>query len=62
MRARCSLCLCPGAAALGGGRPVLRRPGILCLINDVDWELEGKLEYVVQEGDCITFISTLHGG
>ncbi|GJQ14175.1 hypothetical protein GpartN1_g5966.t1 [Galdieria partita] len=38
------------------------RPGILVLINDVDWELEGKTSYVIQEGDCITFISTLHGG
>ncbi|EME28768.1 Ubiquitin-related modifier 1 homolog 1 [Galdieria sulphuraria] len=38
------------------------RPGILVLINDVDWELEGKTSYVIQEGDRITFISTLHGG
>jgi len=38
------------------------RPGILVLINDVDWELEGKTRYVVQQGDRITFISTLHGG
>ena len=39
-----------------------RRPGILCLVNDVDWELEGRLAYVVQDGDTFTFISTLHGG
>ena len=32
------------------------------LINDVDWELEGKLEYELEEGDTISFISTLHGG
>jgi ubiquitin related modifier 1 len=32
------------------------------LINDADWELEGGLEYVVQDGDEIVFISTLHGG
>lgn len=38
------------------------RPGILCLINDADWELEGTLEYILQEGDVLTFISTLHGG
>lgn len=38
------------------------RPGILVLINDVDWELEGKLEYELEEGDTISFISTLHGG
>ena len=24
-----------------------RRPGILCLINDTDWELEGKGDYVL---------------
>lgn len=38
------------------------RPGILVLINDCDWELEGTLEYVLQEGDLVSFISTLHGG
>jgi hypothetical protein len=39
-----------------------RRPGILVLINDTDWELEGGLSYVVQNNDTIVFISTLHGG
>ncbi|KAL2916225.1 Ubiquitin-related modifier 1 [Polyrhizophydium stewartii] len=38
------------------------RPGILVLINDVDWELEGELEYRLQDGDTVVFISTLHGG
>lgn len=38
------------------------RPGILVLINDADWELEGELEYRLQNGDQIVFISTLHGG
>ena len=38
------------------------RPGILVLINDADWELVGELEYVVEKGDNIMFISTLHGG
>ena len=38
------------------------RPGILVLINEVDWELEGTLDYTLQPGDTITFISTLHGG
>ena len=38
------------------------RPGILVLINDCDWELEGKGDYEVQDGDVISFISTLHGG
>lgn len=38
------------------------RPGILVLINDADWELEGTLDYELQEGDEVAFISTLHGG
>lgn len=38
------------------------RPGVLVLVNDVDWELEGKGDYRVENGDCIAFISTLHGG
>lgn len=38
------------------------RPGILVLINDTDWELLGQLEYEVQAGDSVVFISTLHGG
>lgn len=41
---------------------VNRRPGILVLINDTDWELEGEGEYFLQDGDEIVFISTLHGG
>ena len=39
-----------------------RRPGILVLINDADWELEGELEYAIQDRDEVVFISTLHGG
>ncbi|KAM6501281.1 ubiquitin-like modifier 1 [Amanita muscaria] len=38
------------------------RPGILVLINDTDWELEGEGDYKLQDGDEIVFISTLHGG
>lgn len=38
------------------------RPGILVLINEADWELENRLEYVLQNGDSIALISTLHGG
>lgn len=38
------------------------RPGILVLINDTDWELEGELEYEIKDNDEIVFISTLHGG
>lgn len=38
------------------------RPGILVLINDADWELEGELDYELRDRDEIVFISTLHGG
>mmetsp|Transcript_9172 Transcript_9172/g.13571 ORF Transcript_9172/g.13571 Transcript_9172/m.13571 type:complete len:97 (+) Transcript_9172:39-329(+) len=38
------------------------RPGILILINDSDWELFETVEYELQDGDEIVFISTLHGG
>ncbi|KAF9494364.1 ubiquitin-related modifier 1 [Pleurotus eryngii] len=38
------------------------RPGILVLINDTDWELEGEGEYELKAGDELVFISTLHGG
>lgn len=39
-----------------------RRPGILVLINDADWELEGEDEYELKDKDSILFVSTLHGG
>ena len=38
------------------------RPGILVLINEADWELEGEDGYELKEGDKILFVSTLHGG
>lgn len=38
------------------------RPGILVLVNDVDWELSGMLETVLEDDDVVVFISTLHGG
>ncbi|KAK9827379.1 hypothetical protein WJX81_004735 [Elliptochloris bilobata] len=38
------------------------RPGILVLVNDVDWELTGELQTEVADGDSVVFISTLHGG
>ncbi|KAF9224950.1 ubiquitin-like modifier 1 [Gyrodon lividus] len=38
------------------------RPGILVLINDTDWELEGEGSYQLRDSDEIVFISTLHGG
>lgn len=42
--------------------PCFRRPGILVLINDADWELEGEGKYELQPKDNILFVSTLHGG
>lgn len=53
------------AAAQNEKRPILtrsRRPGILVLINDADWELEGEADYVLEPRDNILFVSTLHGG
>ncbi|KAI9277573.1 ubiquitin-related modifier 1 [Sporodiniella umbellata] len=38
------------------------RPGILVLINNVDWELCDEIEYQLEDKDEIVFISTLHGG
>ncbi|KAA8563904.1 hypothetical protein MFRU_036g00150 [Monilinia fructicola] len=38
------------------------RPGILVLINDADWELDGEASYALQPNDNILFVSTLHGG
>lgn len=38
------------------------RPGILVLINEADWELEGEDHYELKEGDNVLFVSTLHGG
>ncbi|CAL3965906.1 hypothetical protein PZA11_002726 [Diplocarpon coronariae] len=38
------------------------RPGILVLVNDADWELEGEATYALQPNDNILFVSTLHGG
>lgn len=38
------------------------RPGILVLINDADWELEGEGACELHEGDEVVFVSTLHGG
>lgn len=38
------------------------RPGILVMINMTDWVLLGDLDYRLQTGDTVLFISTLHGG
>ncbi|KAI8545227.1 hypothetical protein RHMOL_Rhmol07G0024600 [Rhododendron molle] len=39
-----------------------RRPGVLVLVNDCDWELSGQLDTMLEEKDVVVFISTLHGG
>jgi ubiquitin related modifier 1 len=38
------------------------RAGILVLVNDADLELCGGLDGVLEDGDEVVFISTLHGG
>lgn len=38
------------------------RPGILILVNDVDYEILGGDNYELKQNDTILFISTLHGG
>jgi ubiquitin related modifier 1 len=38
------------------------RPGILVLVNDVDAEVLNGMEYVLEDGDVVEFVSTLHGG
>ncbi|KAJ1858309.1 Ubiquitin- modifier 1 [Coemansia sp. RSA 1822] len=42
------------------------RPGILVLVNDVDWELTDdgvdKYDQKLENNDNVVFISTLHGG
>ncbi|KAJ2547675.1 Ubiquitin- modifier 1 [Coemansia sp. RSA 1933] len=37
-------------------------PGILVIINEVDWEVEDGIDTVISDGDSVLFISTLHGG
>lgn len=38
------------------------RPGILVLVNEVDFEVIGKYDYIVKPSDTVLFVSTLHGG
>ena len=38
------------------------RPGIIVMVNDVDWELLNTVDCQLKEGDRVCFISTLHGG
>ncbi|KNH08206.1 hypothetical protein XU18_1214 [Perkinsela sp. CCAP 1560/4] len=56
------LFLTPVPEASGDGVEFTIRPGILTLIDDVDWEILGTLEASLKEVHRVTFISTLHGG
>ncbi|GHP09869.1 hypothetical protein PPROV_000860400 [Pycnococcus provasolii] len=38
------------------------RPGVLVLVNETDWELTGGIDTMLNDGDCVAFVSTLHGG
>lgn len=38
------------------------RPGILILVNEVDYEILGGYTYKLKPNDRVLFISTLHGG
>ncbi|VDK84724.1 unnamed protein product [Litomosoides sigmodontis] len=38
------------------------RPGILVLVNEVDWELLQGPKTILEDGDVVSFVSTLHGG
>ena len=50
------------SSSRNGYHRACRRPGVLVLVNDTDWELEGEGDYQLKDGDEIVFISTLHGG
>ncbi|OAG30005.1 ubiquitin related modifier 1 [Nematocida displodere] len=36
--------------------------GILCVINDIDWDILEQKETVLKNTDTIYFITTMHGG
>ncbi|CAM38591.1 ubiquitin related modifier (urm1)-like protein [Leishmania braziliensis MHOM/BR/75/M2904] len=38
------------------------RPGILVLVNGCDAEVFGGVQHVLEDGDEVEFVSTLHGG
>ncbi|GFE52629.1 ubiquitin-related modifier [Babesia ovis] len=38
------------------------RPGVLVLVDDVDWELLGSGDCIIKGSKSISFISSLHGG
>lgn len=38
------------------------RPGVLVLVNNCDAEVLGGMDYLLESGDTVEFVSTLHGG
>jgi ubiquitin related modifier 1 len=60
LRERPELFCCPSRTTPAPRTTV--RPGILVLVNDVDWDLLGGLDHVLSPTDSVLFISTLHGG
>ncbi|KAJ5069574.1 rurm1 protein [Anaeramoeba ignava] len=38
------------------------RPGIMVLVNEIDWALLDEENYEIQQNDRIAFLSSLHGG
>ena len=38
------------------------RPGVLILVNDVDFEVLESYDYKLKQNDTVLFVSTLHGG
>ena len=38
------------------------RPGILILVNEIDFEILGKYDCKLKPNDVVLFVSTLHGG
>jgi hypothetical protein len=57
------LCRCPGEViSIPSADAIASRPGILVLVNEADWELEGEESYEIKPRDNIMFVSTLHGG
>ncbi|GIX61928.1 ubiquitin-related modifier 1-like protein [Babesia caballi] len=51
---------CPGILNMSERSHV--KPGVLVLIDDVDWELLGGGDCIVKGKQSISFISSLHGG
>ena len=35
---------------------------MLVLINEIDWDLCDTYDYILEDNDTVTFMSTIHGG